>query len=613
MNDILTEREQLEIIKKRMIEAGISSDEIGDLLSPLQKMIDRRVCGLVWEHTKTSIPDSILKGEKLPILEPDLNKNIITDKDTGINHVLIEGDNLLALMTMQYTHIDSNRKGKVDVIYIDPPYNTESTTLSYNDKFEKSEWLSMLDIRLKLAKNLLTDKGVIFVSIDDRYQAELKMLMNDIFGSENFVAQMIVASNSTKNNAKLVSVSHEYVVCYAKGKQNVIENGEWAVKKNNVDEYCKRAKALVNRGLSAEEIHQELLELVKYPRFYDFDHFTYADEKDVYETDNPGGVKNGNTDTVIYHPVTKKPCPIPNGGWRYKEEELLRLVNEGLMAFGEDETIIPRPKRYLHDYLKQIPKSTLFFDSQGTTKWLKAEKFDFEYPKPVALIKHILSIFDDDITVLDFYAGSGTTGHAVMELNAEDGGHRKFILCTNNELGDSAKKKAKKDGVDEDMPEWENYGVCSAVTYPRLKLIMTGKREDGSDYSEGYKSNNLYFYKIVDTLEESAIDEITRNNLAKQAVSYIALKENVFDVSEKDDYHLLSNQDTEIMVVLDPYMDEFEVEDSLLPGVFSKTKRKVYCAIEARELKDTIEYVPYPDEVLEVLKAAKKYVRRETR
>ncbi|KFL34927.1 MULTISPECIES: site-specific DNA-methyltransferase [unclassified Sulfurospirillum] len=377
--------------------------------------------------------------------------------DTTQN-LYIEGDNLEVLKLLQKSYYK-----QVKMIYIDPPYNTGKDFV-YKDNFHDniknyleitgqvdsegnklstnsdtngryhSDWLSMMYPRLKLARNLLKDDGVIFISIDDNEVANLRKVCDEIFGEDNFVAEISVASNSSKNNAKLFSISHEYMLCYAKSK--ICINEEWKVKKNNVDEYYSRAMQLVKRGLTEEEIHNELLELVKYPRFYDLDHYTFADENGIYQTDNPGGVSNGNMITEIYHPVTNKKCTKPNGGWRYKDEEIQRMLNEGLFSFGEDETGIPRPKRYLKDYMSQLPKSTMFFDSQSSTKWLKSNKIPFDFAKSIELIKHILSIFPNDV-VLDFFSGSATTAHAVMQLNSEDEGNRKFIMVQLPETTDN--------------------------------------------------------------------------------------------------------------------------------------------------------------------------------
>ena len=447
-------------------------------IADLEKEIKGKKYGLVFEEHREGI-DEVL-ANNLPVLVED--ESLFIDNGGQMNF-LIEGDNLASLQLLEKTH-----KGKIDVIYIDPPYNTGNKDFVYddvfvdtNDTFRHSKWLSFIEKRLAIAKNLMSENGVIFISIDDNEQANLKVLCDKLFGETNLVAQFIVASNSTKNNAKYVSVSHEYLLCYAKNFSLLGES--WQVKKNNVDEFAKRAKQLVDRGLSQEEIHKELLELVKYPRFYDLDHYTYADERGIYQTDNPGGVSNGNTQTRLIHPITKKECAIPNGGWRYKEAELLRLYNEGLFSFGEDETIVPRPKRYLKDYLTQIPKSVLFFDSQATTKWLKAQKIPFDFPKAIEYIQHIISMYPKkSYTVLDFFAGSGTTGHAVMKLNTEDGGQRKFILCTNNENN-----------------------ICRDVTYERIKRVID---------MEGYKASLKYFQvdflPITDKLYYEYADELLK-------------------------------------------------------------------------------------------------------
>ena len=388
------------------------------------------------------------------------------DFDTTEN-LYIEGDNLEVLKLLQETYL-----GKIKMIYIDPPYNTGNDFV-YEDDFAQStdeylansgqydddgnrlvknldsngrfhtDWLNMIYPRLKLAKDLLTDDGVIFISIDDNEQDNLKKICDEIFGESNFIAEFFIASNSSKNNARFVSVSHEYMLCYSRNKEAI--SYDWKVKKNAADEFENRAKSLLNSGMSFDEIHQELLGLVKYPRFYDFDHYTYADKKGVFRTDNAGGVTKGNFETEIIHPITKKPCAKPSGGWRYKDEEIKKMIENDMFYFGEDETVIPQPKRYLHDYMYQVPKSLMFFDSQASTKWLKSEGLPFDFPKSIDLMKHIISILPSDALILDFFSGSATTAHAVMQLNAEDGGNRKFIMVQLPEETDE-KSEAYKAG-----------------------------------------------------------------------------------------------------------------------------------------------------------------------
>lgn len=371
--------------------------------------------------------------------------------DTTEN-LYIEGDNLAALKILQESYL-----GKVKMIYIDPPYNTGNDFI-YADDFMRtqdeeneqmgmfdedenhlfkntdnrgrfhSDWCSMMYSRLMMARNLLADDGVIFISIDDNEQDRLKAICNEIFGATNFVCQFSIASNSSKNNSKFVSITHEYLLCYAKCRTVLPTN--WAVLRNATSEYIKRAKSLVDSGLSEDAIHNELMQLTKYPRFYEFDHFTYADEYGIYQTSDLTAPNSKNKYDII-HPRTHKPCFCGTRGWAYTKENVQQLIDGNRVSFGYDEKTIPRLKNYLTDNenITVLPKSVLFFDSQGTTKWMKAQGFGFDFPKALDYIKYVISMYPEkDFTILDFFSGSATTAHAVMQLNAEDGGHRKFIM-----------------------------------------------------------------------------------------------------------------------------------------------------------------------------------------
>ncbi|MCI5620710.1 MAG: site-specific DNA-methyltransferase [Lachnospiraceae bacterium] len=429
------------VVKDGEVDFEALKEELGKFAE-----VDSEKYELTWAGKKRAkkIAKEDVVGRTLKYI-PEESKNADTTEN-----LYIEGDNLEVLKLLR-----QNYYGMIKMIYIDPPYNTGNDFI-YKDSFTMSSseadiadgsrdelgeryvinyssqnrfhanWLNMLYPRLLISKDFLHDKGVIFISIDDNEMSDLKKICDEIFGESNFIAEFVVASNSTKNNSKYVSISHEYILCYAKNKANLQE--EWKVKKNNVDEYYSRAMQLVKKGLDQETIHEELLTLVKYPRFYDLDHYTYADEKGIYQTDNPGGVSNGNIESEIIHPVTKKACAKPNGGWRYKEDELRRMEREGLLAFGADETVVPRVKRYLSDYIYQVPKSVLFFDSQGSTKWLKSNRIPFDFAKAVELMKYIISISDEDAIVLDYFSGSASTAHGVFRQNIEDNGRRKFIL-----------------------------------------------------------------------------------------------------------------------------------------------------------------------------------------
>ena len=371
--------------------------------------------------------------------------------DTTQN-LYIEGDNLDVLKLLRETYL-----GKVKMIYIDPPYNTGNDFV-YDDDFAEdgdeflvrdnqydaqgnrlvqntesngrfhTDWLNMIYPRLKVAKDLLTDDGVIFISIDDNEQENLKKICDEILGTQNFVAQIIRVSSPSQNIAKFVSVMHDYTLIYCKNKN--ANCGDWKVKKNYADEFERRAHQLLSQGVSEDDIATELRALTKYPRFFDFDHYTMCDSHGVFQLVSMGGVEKGNTKTVIFHPQTGNACNMPQGGWRYKEEVLLDLVRKGHIYYGKDENSIPRRKYYLQDYLMQIPKGVNFYDTQSDVRFLKENRIPFDFPKPkdyIAYFAGMIRLTSNDI-VLDFFSGSATTAHAVMQLNAEDGGNRKFIM-----------------------------------------------------------------------------------------------------------------------------------------------------------------------------------------
>jgi len=444
-----------------------------------------------WEKLKATLGEDINfaneryvlnwagKSEAFKVLQAPTTKTLVPDKKESVNfdeteHIFIEGENLEVLKVLQKSYF-----GKVKMIYIDPPYNTGNDSFIYPDKFSESKadyekrvgdkdeegymtkdgmfkrnskengqyhsnWLNMMMPRLYLAKNLLKQDGVIFVSIDDNEVHNLRLLMNEIFGEENFLGETIKVSNSAKNNVNQISITHEYCLVFSKNK--ILVSKEWSVPKSNYKEFESYANRLFKEGLKSYEIENELRALTKYPRFYEFDHFYYCDNNGVYQTDNPGGVTSGNYSTNIIHPITLKNCKKPQGGWRYKEDTIRQYEVENRWHFGEDENTIPRIKRYLRECLHSKPTGVHFFDSQSDAKKLKSENLPFDFPKPVDYIKYLLTMEGaNDGVILDFFAGSGTTAHAVMDLNKEDGGNRKYICVQLPELTDE-KSEAYKAG-----------------------------------------------------------------------------------------------------------------------------------------------------------------------
>ena len=372
--------------------------------------------------------------------------------DTTEN-VYIEGDNLDVLKLLRETYL-----GKVKMIYIDPPYNTGNDFI-YEDDFKEdrndffrrdnqyddqgnrlvqntesngsfhTDWLNMIYPRLRVAKDLLAEDGVIFISIDDNEIENIKRVCDEIYGSQNFIATIVRNTNSSKNQSLFVSVSHEYCLIFAKDieflKAKHAEN-KWSVPKNNVKEYLDKVRQMQEMNMSAEEITEELKTLTKYPRFIDFTNYWYFDERGLYMKDNLGGVAKGNM-TPLFNPLRGKNDPLPPGGFRYNNETLSQLVKENRIHFHLDGSL-PRLKRYLSDYMSQRPKSIMSDDQRPDYSMMKEFDTPFDNPKQLSFIKRIVSIEDPDAIIMDFFSGSATTAHAVMQLNAEDGGKRKFLM-----------------------------------------------------------------------------------------------------------------------------------------------------------------------------------------
>lgn len=373
------------------------------------------------------------------------------DWDTTQN-LYIEGDNLEVLKLMQKSYAN-----KVKMIYIDPPYNTgkdfvykdnykdnlknyQQVTRQVDDEGNKlstnsdsdgryhSNWLNMIYPRLRLARNLLMDDGIILMSIDDCEYDNLKKVGDEIFGENNYIATIIRNTNSSKNQSLFVSVSHEYCLVYSKSIDYLKEKHKekkWSVPKNNTEEYLKKINQLKKEGLSDEEITEELKTLTKYPRFIDFTNYWYFDEKGLYMKDNLGGVTNGNMNSII-NPLTGILDPIPPGGFRYNNEKLEELIKENRIHFHTDGSL-PRVKRYLHENEEQRPKSIMSDDQRPDYALLNQFNTPFDNPKQLSFMKRIISLTDKDSIVLDFFSGSGTTAHAVIEQNLLDEGNRNYI------------------------------------------------------------------------------------------------------------------------------------------------------------------------------------------
>lgn len=427
--------------KIRALE-GLTNDEKSALIELLNR---QKKYGLVWEEKPEEAEERL--RDELPVLNEVKERFVPSDAPDAPNHILIEGDNLEALTALTYTHA-----GKVDVIYIDPPYNTGNKDFVYNDSFVDSEdafrhskWLSFMNKRLKIAKGLLSDKGAIFISIDDNEQAQLKLLCDEVFGGGNFIADIIWKhTQQSKNDELHFSRQYNYTLCYAKRKD------------------C---------------LH----------RFY-FAR-TEEDNKNYKNPDNDprglwrsGDIRSPNyRKTLCFDLIAPNGTriPAPQNGWRWSEDSMKEKIRSGEIAFKADGSGIIR-KIYLCDQKGRTPENLWEGVRFGTTRQAAATIKDifggvqvFDTPKPHELIMRIEEIASSkDSTILDFFAGSGTTLHATMQLNAEDGGCRKCILVTNN----------------------ENH-ICEEVTYERNKRVINGYTTPKGEKIAGLKANVLRYYK----------------------------------------------------------------------------------------------------------------------
>lgn len=426
------------------------------------------------------------------------------------SHVVIQGENYYALETLMYTHAE-----KVDVIYIDPPYNTGAAEWIYNDRYvdgqdsyRHSKWLAFMKRRLQHAKALLKDTGVILMAIDDNEQARLKLLADRVFGEQNFIANVVWQGN-TNSYARYVSVGHDYMLVYAKSEQRLAETGvRWREPKIGVAEAIEAAATIWedSAGNATEATRAFRIWLKTLPpelRVAGIDRYNSieAESGRVFSGDGnmvaPEARPNRSRRPLI-HPVTGKPCPVPPNGWRYSDEEMDRRLKAGLVVFGKDEKKIPRGKSYLDEMDVRVVDAVFTQNRTRASRHLERVlgSKNFPFPKDVEVLARwvqIVSADNPNAIVLDFFAGTGTTAEAVMQLNARDGGRRQSIVITNNEIGASTAKRLRKEGFYPGDPEWEAEGVFRKVTWPRIETIVTGRRRDDSVYSVGLDENVEFF------------------------------------------------------------------------------------------------------------------------
>lgn len=430
--------------------------------------------GLSWDKTKIDNGALLLK-DNVPNLIHNSEKDIMSPNvSPEQEHLLINGDNIYSLTALQKNYL-----GKIDVIYIDPPYNTGTKDFVYNDNFvEKndpdlhSKWLCFMENRLKLAKELLSNTGTIFISIDDHEQANLKLLCDQIFGEKNFISNLIVIGNPAgRSQDKYIATEHEYLLIYSKkplaSGSLSFEKSDEKIKKEYPFQDSKgsfRYTGLVNGHKEFDKTNRPNL---YFPVYIDS---TQTEQSDVNE------IQTSVFTTAVY--------PENTSVWTWGFEKVKNEKNKLVAKKQKDGSWKIFRKVYSKDEngnnVKEKPKSvwndSKFYTKNGQKELLEifpgTDKRDFPHPKPMNYIKNIINTNSNkNCIVLDFFAGSGTTGHAVMELNKEDGGNRKCILC-----------------------QWaDKNDICDSITYKKIQTLTTGIRDNKTIYGNGYNCNWQYY------------------------------------------------------------------------------------------------------------------------
>lgn len=489
------------------------------LEAKLEKLEQTRHYGLVWEDKEEDVAKQC--EVELPVLEEDTSREILKDASKNYNFI-IEGDNYHSLYTLNFTH-----KKKIDVIYIDPPYNTGNRSWKYNndyidkeDSYRHSKWLSFMSKRLRLSRQLLSNNGILICAIDDYEFAGLKLLLDDIFGEQNRLGTLVVVHNPRgRNDDKFFASQHEYLLVYAKNSCSAIVNDfsldeidkSQYSKEDNISAYAETSFIRTGNNSKREERPN-----LYYPIYYN------ESEQKLSLTRH-----NNQWEELL---------PINNKG----EERCWRWGKETFMELSETELFVKKikgvsriyKKRRLKDHTGKRPKtiwnsSKYDASSNGIILLQKIFKKNntFNYPKSLFAVQDILEITSNkNSIVLDFFAGSGTTAHAVLELNKKDKGNRQFILCTNNESN-----------------------ICEEVTFPRVQKVINGYSDQ-----EGIPANVKYFKQ---TFVPTVTSDQGKRELVNRSTELLCMAENTFESvmkrSKKDDFAIFKSSTQQTVIIYD--------------------------------------------------------------
>ncbi|EGR1091152.1 site-specific DNA-methyltransferase, partial [Vibrio cholerae] len=488
------------------------------------------------------------KREALLTANAPIAKTLRPCREESVNfdtteNLFIEGDNLDALKMLQETYL-----GKVKMIYIDPPYNTGKDFI-YKDDFSTelfthevesgertedgsrlvsnpegsgrfhSNWLTMVASRLRLARNLLTQDGAIFVSCDEGEQPRLRLIMDEIFGQSNFVSDMVWAAGR-KNDSRLVSVSHEYIVCYARDVEYLrSQKITWRQRKKGLDEiyaHHERLKRQYSHDFKAmtQGMKEWYKSLADGHPSKAHKHYAHVDARGLYFPDNiswPGG---GGPKYTVLHPITKKPVKIPSRGWMTSDPKRMQeWIEDDRVHFGDDENSVPCIKSYLKDKEQQTPYSVFYQDGRAASKRLRTlmEGDFFDFPKDELVLQEIVEMLtENDDIIVDFFAGSSTTAHSVMLQNAKDGGNRKFFMI---QLDERVNEKSAASSA--------GFNLISDISKERIRRagakILEGECHKDWNKDVGFRvlkvdsSNMTDVYYSPDQVTQGSLDLLVDN------------------------------------------------------------------------------------------------------
>ena len=511
----------LEFLKKQH-----SDDDSLMAINSIERELTAKKYGLIWEEHQEEVDKKM--ETHIPVFSEVPEYEVMEDEHNTTFNFLLEGDNLHSLNLLEKTN-----RGKVNIIYIDPPYNTGNKDFVYNDEFvgredlfRHSTWLSFMSERLRIAYKLLSKDGVIFVSIDDNEQAQLKLLMDEIFSEDNFIMCMPRITKKSGKTTSAYAKNHDYILVYTKRDQDIFvmeEHEDNAFK--YADEYIEeRGKYKLNQTLDYNSLSYS--PSLDYPLEIEGEVFYPGGSKELWEERQRG--KHRRADWAWRWSKKLFQFGYDNGFVviKRKKDGSARIytktyLNAKIGKNSNGDFIIEHNKRV------KATSSIEYIDNKYSNDNAKkdlsifglGDKFD--YSKPVELIKKLIkAYYKNNALVLDFFAGSGTTAQAVLELNKEDSGSRRFILCTNNENN-----------------------ICREVTYQRIKSILTGTMISEGEYSKKIKGNLKYY--VTDFVDKES-DELT-NEFLEHIVEMIQLE-----------YGVSINNSQYIMVIDDDEMDELE-------------------------------------------------------